>query len=111
MPKGGWELDETCLEAAQREAWEEAGIICHIDAELGEISETRTAKQISKDAPKALFKFYEATVTEERGEWPEKHKRLRKWFTFEEAREVLNSRLELREALERSSLNGEREKR
>lgn len=108
LPKGGWELDETCSEAALREAWEEAGIICHIDSELGEIRETRTAKQISKDAPRALFRFFEATVKEEREDWPEKHKRSRKWFTYEEAREMLGGRKELREALERSSLNTEK---
>lgn len=47
-------------------------------------------------------------MKEEREEWPEKHKRSRKWFTFEEAREKLDGRKELREALERSSLNAEK---
>ena len=75
---------------------------------MGEIRETRTQKQISKDAPRALFRFYEATVKEEKNEWPERHKRSRKWFTYEEAREMLGERKELREALERSSLNTEK---
>jgi len=104
LPKGGWESDEECTEAAEREAWEEAGIICSVDFDLGQITETRTAKQISKDAPKALYQFYEVTVTKEENEWPEKHKRSRKWFTYAEAAEALKPRPELAEALRRSTL-------
>jgi len=104
LPKGGWESDEDCTEAAQREAWEEAGITCNIDYDLGQISEARTAKQISKGAPKAIYQFYEATVTEELSEWPEKHKRNRKWMTFIDAAEALKARPELAEALKRSTV-------
>lgn len=104
LPKGGWETDEDCTEAAQREAWEEAGIICNVDYDLGQISETRTAKQISKNAPKALYQFYEVTVTKEESNWPEKHKRNRKWFTYADAAEALKSRPELAEALRRSTV-------
>jgi diphosphoinositol-polyphosphate diphosphatase len=104
LPKGGWESDEECMEAAQREAWEEAGIICEIDYDLGQITEARTAKQISKDAPKALYQFYEATVTKEELDWPEKHKRTRKWMSYADAAEALKSRPELAEALKRSSV-------
>jgi diphosphoinositol-polyphosphate diphosphatase len=104
LPKGGWETDEECNEAAEREAWEEAGIVCKMDWDLGKITETRTAKQISKDAPKALYNFYEATVVKEEDEWPEKHKRSRKWFTYAEAAEHLKARPELAEALKRSSV-------
>jgi len=104
LPKGGWENDEDCTEAAQREAWEEAGIICNVDYDLGQITETRTAKQISKDAPKALYQFYEVTVTREEKDWPEKHKRNRKWMTFKEAQEALQPRPELLEALSRSTM-------
>lgn len=104
LPKGGWESDEECTEAAEREAWEEAGIVCEIDYDLGNITETRTAKQISKDAPKALYRFYEATVTEEGNDWPEKHKRNRKWMTYADAAEALKSRPELAEALKRSTV-------
>lgn len=104
MPKGGWESDEECTEAAEREAWEKAGIVCNIDWDLGQIAETRTAKQISKDTPKALYQFYEATVTKEETDWPERHKRNRKWFTYAEAAEALKPRPELAEALKRSTL-------
>jgi len=105
LPKGGWELDEECAEAAQREAWEEAGIVCRIDYDLGQIVETRTAKQILKDAPHALFQFYEATVLEEKDDWPERVKRSRQWFNYEDARRALEKRPELKMALERSTLN------
>ncbi|EHL00305.1 putative U6 snRNA-associated Sm-like protein LSm1 [Glarea lozoyensis 74030] len=80
------------MDAAQREAWEEAGISCKIDYDLGTIEETRTPKQMSKDAPKALYQFFEVTVTTEHEEWPEKHKRNRQWATFKEAESALNGR-------------------
>ncbi|CAI4212549.1 unnamed protein product [Parascedosporium putredinis] len=83
LPKGGWESDEECTEAAEREAWEEAGII---------------------DGSKALYRFYEATVTREETDWPERHKRERQWFTFKQAKEALSTRPELQEALERSTM-------
>lgn len=104
LPKGGWEDDEECTEAAQREAWEEAGIICTVDYDLGQITETRTAKQISKNSPRALYQFYQVTVTREEDEWPEKHKRSRKWVTYAEAKHELQARPELLQALERSTI-------
>ncbi|KAG9235478.1 NUDIX hydrolase domain-like protein [Amylocarpus encephaloides] len=105
LPKGGWETDETCMDAAQREAWEEAGISCKIDYDLGVIKETRAPKQLSKDAPKALYQFFEVTVTTEHADWPEKHKRDRQWATFAEAEKAMIGRPELLEALKRSTLS------
>jgi len=104
LPKGGWESDEDCTEAAQREAWEEAGIVCTVDYDLGQISEARTAKQIAKNAPKALYQFYQVTVTREEDDWPEKHKRHRWWATYSQAREALQHRSELLQALERCTI-------
>jgi len=104
LPKGGWETDETCTEAAQREAWEEAGIVCSVDYDLGQVLEARAPKHVKKNAPKSLYQFYEVTVTREENDWPEKHKRNRRWATYAEAREALSSRPELLEALERSTL-------
>lgn len=104
LPKGGWELDETCEQAAKREAWEEGGINCTIDYDLGKVTETRSAKQISKNAPRALYQFYEATVTSLEDTWPEMAKRGRKWFQYKEAAENLRDRPELAEALRRSTL-------
>lgn len=107
LPKGGWESDEECTEAAEREAWEEAGIVIQIDYDLGDITESRPpkpSKSSSKDNSKALYRFYEATVVREETEWPEKHKRERQWMTFKQAKDALSARPELQEALERSTM-------
>lgn len=105
LPKGGWESDEECTEAAEREAWEEAGIVIRIDYDLGEVIDQRPPKKLSKDAPKAVYRFYEATVLSEENNWPEKHKRERQWFTFSQAKEALSDRPELVQALELSTMH------
>ncbi|KAK3683783.1 NUDIX hydrolase domain-like protein [Podospora appendiculata] len=104
LPKGGWEMDEECTQAAEREAWEEAGILVQIDYDLGEIKDSRPPKKHSKEKERSLFQFYEATVTSEAEDWPEKDKRERKWFTYAEAREHLKDRPELQAALDRSTM-------
>jgi len=107
LPKGGWESDEECAEAAAREAWEEAGIIIQIDYDLGDIIESRPPKSSSKSSKKrdkALYRFYQATVLSEETEWPEKNKRERRWMTFIDAWEALKERPELQEALNRSGM-------
>lgn len=106
LPKGGWETDEpTQEEAAKREAWEEAGVICKVHGDLGEIVEMRKAEQFTEQAPKATYHFFEATVKEEKAEWPEMHKRRRKWMGYKEAAGLLKDRPELSEALNRSSID------
>ncbi|KAK5045883.1 hypothetical protein LTR84_008669 [Exophiala bonariae] len=105
LPKGGWELDEpTASAAACREAWEEAGILCKVERDLGHIPDTRPTGTVTKKAPKASYHFFEATVTEERSEWPEKYKRTRQWYVYSQAVQLLHSRPELLEALRRSSV-------
>jgi len=105
LPKGGWELDESSAAvAATREAWEEAGIICKIIKDLGHIADTRPTSAVTKNAPKASYHFFEATVTEEKADWPEKAKRSRQWYSNAQATQLLNGRPELLEALRRSSL-------
>ncbi|KAI0837307.1 NUDIX hydrolase domain-like protein [Hypoxylon sp. FL0890] len=105
LPKGGWESDEECTEAAEREAWEEAGIVIRIDYDLGEVLDSRPPKKLSKDAPKSLYRFYEATVLTEETNWPEKDKRERQWFTYSQAKEALSDRPELLQALELSTMH------
>ncbi|KAK1761405.1 putative nudix family protein [Echria macrotheca] len=102
LPKGGWEIDEECTEAAAREAWEEAGISVQIDYDLGEIKDSRPPKHSNKE--RSLYRFYEATVLSQEDEWPEMEKRERGWFTYDEAHEHLKSRPELQLALERSTM-------
>lgn len=107
LAKGGWETDETREQAACREAWEEAGVVCHVERDLGEIEERRTEAQIKKygaSAPRASYRFYEVKVTEELDTWPEKHKRERCWVSYTKAVDALGTRPELLEALERSSI-------
>ena len=104
LPKGGWESDEECAEAAQREAWEEAGITVRIDYDLLDIIDSRPPKKVSKDSPKSLFRFFQATVLSEENDWPEKNKRERRWFTYNQAKEELSGRPELLEALNRSTI-------
>ena len=107
LPKGGWETDEkTQEEAACREAWEEAGIECKIEKNLGTVEEKRSESQIRKNphAPRATYTFYEVRVKEEKSSWPEAYKRDRKWMSYLKARELLKDRPELLEALERSSI-------
>jgi len=108
LPKGGWENDEaTPIEAAKREAWEEAGIICRVVRDLGMIDEKRpedilARPEVQKDVPKASYHFFEVIVEKEEADWPEAKKRARKWVAVAEAREALKERPELLEALERS---------
>lgn len=106
LPKGGWETDEaTAQDAACREAWEEAGIICHATRDLGFIEEPRTADEISKSClPLALYQFFEVVVDQEATSWPEVHKRSRAWMPYVQAVAALNGRVELVEALNRSSI-------
>jgi diphosphoinositol-polyphosphate diphosphatase len=105
LPKGGWELDEeTASEAACREAWEEAGVICTVEADLGHISDTRATSQLTHHAPKASYQFFECIVQEEKAEWPEMHKRDRQWVGYTQAVQALAARPELLEALKRSSI-------
>lgn len=105
IPKGGWEMDEgTAQDAACREAWEEAGILCRVQCDLGMIQESRLPSQTTAQAPKALYQFFEVTVEKEEVEWPEMHKRARQWLSYAEAAMALAERPELLEALERSSI-------
>jgi diphosphoinositol-polyphosphate diphosphatase len=105
IPKGGWETDETVEEAAKREAWEEAGIVCKINYDLGIIPEQRRADQMTTQAPKASYHFYEATVEKQEAQWPEMNKRTRMWMTFSQAESALKDRPELLEALKRCTMH------
>ncbi|KAF2005122.1 hypothetical protein P154DRAFT_353379 [Amniculicola lignicola CBS 123094] len=106
LPKGGWETDEaTAQDAAKREAWEEAGIICKISYDLGLIPERRKADQITTQAPKASYHFFEAIVEKQETNWPEMHKRSRQWMTYTQAKAALADRPELLDALDRCTMN------
>lgn len=105
LPKGGWETDEESAEqAACREAWEEAGVLCTVQTDLGLIPDMRPSTLLTAHAPKASYQFFEATVDREEEQWPEMHKRKRQWVPYSQAAAALACRPELLEALNRSSL-------
>ncbi|KAL3529103.1 hypothetical protein ACH5RR_008425 [Cinchona calisaya] len=95
FPKGGWELDETIEQAANRETMEEAGVLGHVGDKLG----VWTFKSKSQDA------FHEGhmlafRVTEELDCWPEKDVRKRIWLTANEAKRECTHEW-MKEALDR----------
>ncbi|KAI9804778.1 MAG: hypothetical protein M1825_001146 [Sarcosagium campestre] len=105
LPKGGWETDEgSAQDAACREAWEEAGIVCQVKFDLGSIQETRRPEQLTAHAPKALYQFFEVSVEKEEPVWPESFKRDRQWMSYSQAAQAFRDRPELLEALHRSSI-------
>lgn len=127
VPKGGVENDEVAdfTVTALRECWEEAGVECAVVKFLGVIADKRSQDKLKrveeefeknpqlrdvddylKVVPKSEFHFYELKILELSNEWPEDHKRDRKWCDYATAKlELIKSkRLELLEALDRSSI-------
>ncbi|KAI1317696.1 hypothetical protein EDD11_008002 [Mortierella claussenii] len=100
LPKGGWENDESQEEAAARETWEEAGVIGKIVAHLGEY-EHKVNKRTG--GPESIFFFFELEVERIEEHWPEMKKRERRWFSFDEARNVVSKKV-MKKALDRCSL-------
>ncbi|CAO3638350.1 unnamed protein product [Cunninghamella blakesleeana] len=98
IPKGGWEEDETQAQAAVRETWEEAGIKGRILRQLG-VFEEATKKQV-----KAHHWVFEMEIQEVCKKFPEKKKRERRWFTYEEALQVVQQQY-IKDALQLSRLN------
>ncbi|CEP63423.1 polyphosphatase DDP1 LALA0_S08e02124g [Lachancea lanzarotensis] len=123
LPKGGVETDEPDFKTtAMRETWEEAGVLGRVVQELGIIEDMRPPKdwnfdikafveapddaEVNKHPPRSEFHFFEMAVETLAAEYPEAHKRNRKWFTYQDAIEQLQiaKRPELIEALNRSSI-------
>lgn len=105
LPKGGWETDEaTAAEAACREAWEEAGVVCTVQRDLGMIEDTRPTSAATGHAPKCSYQFFEVSVEREENQWPEMNKRGRQWMVYSQAAQAFAVRPELLEALNRSTI-------
>ncbi|KAF6047983.1 NUDIX domain family protein [Candida parapsilosis] len=96
MPKGGNELDESELETAVRETWEEAGV--------GRDHYQEIARGDGFARSKSTLEQLSTT-------WPEMKKRERRWCTYSEAKhELLKSkRPELVDALNMSSIQKDTE--
>lgn len=105
LPKGGWELDEeTAHQAACREAWEEAGVVCTVLKDLGMIPDMRDKSVINAKGHKVLYQFFEVRVDREETQWPESSKRKRQWLPYSQAATALATRPELLDALNRSTI-------
>ncbi|KAM7252167.1 hypothetical protein ACFE04_024050 [Oxalis oulophora] len=87
FPKGGWEDDETVVEAACREALEEAGvkgILREIPLGVWEFRSKSTMNLCSLEGGCRGYMFA-LEVTEELDAWPEHENRDRKWLSIAEA--------------------------
>ncbi|KAE8021949.1 hypothetical protein FH972_007796 [Carpinus fangiana] len=83
FPKGGWEIDESKIEAASRETVEEAGVRGIIELELGKWSFKSKTHDTYYDGY-----MFPLRVREQLDFWPEQKLRQRKWMSVQEAREV-----------------------
>ncbi|XP_042405058.1 nudix hydrolase 18, mitochondrial-like [Zingiber officinale] len=80
FPKGGWEADETMIQAAYRETYEEAGVLGIVEGNLGKWS-YKSKSNDNRDREAVMFAF---NVKEEVIYWPEGALRTRKWMSVEE---------------------------
>ncbi|CDO98317.1 unnamed protein product [Coffea canephora] len=94
FPKGGWELDETIEQAAMRETMEEAGVLGHVEDNLGVWTFKSKSQDASHEGHMLAFR-----VTEELDCWPEKDVRQRIWLSANEAR-ILCAHEWMKEALD-----------
>ncbi|KAL9560530.1 hypothetical protein PS6_000132 [Mucor atramentarius] len=99
IPKGGWETDETQEHAALRETWEEAGLKGRITHQLGVFVE-RANKKI-----RAHHWIFEMEIDEIVKKYPERMRRDRRWFTFEEALIATANNPYIQEAIRLSSIS------
>ncbi|KAI8996797.1 NUDIX hydrolase domain-like protein [Pilobolus umbonatus] len=99
IPKGGWEVDETQEHAALRETWEEAGLKGKITGQLGVFVE-RYRKKI-----RAHHWIFEMEISEIVKKYPERKKRDRRWFTYEEALVATQNNNYIQEAIKLSSIS------
>ena len=83
FPKGGWDHDESAMQGAERETWEEAGVTGSAEKEI------LTGEIVSGGKELQQHSYFAFKILEWKEEWPEQHERDRRLFTAEEARELL----------------------
>ncbi|KAG0272774.1 hypothetical protein BGZ97_010886, partial [Linnemannia gamsii] len=76
------------------------GVIGRIVAHLGEYEHKINKKT---GGAESIFIFFELEVERIEEKWPEMKKRERRWFTFEEAKQVVSKKV-MRKALNQCSL-------
>ncbi|KAI9095112.1 NUDIX hydrolase domain-like protein [Phlyctochytrium arcticum] len=89
LPKGGWEDDETQVQSAVREAYEEAGLRGTIPS-AEPLGRWPHHKQMAGSLePSCEFVFFAMQVSDLEEDWPERSERSRKLFTVSQAREIM----------------------
>lgn len=79
LPKGHIEPDLSPQDSAAKEAYEEAGLKGQVDRRLAGSYLYRKGGKVRQ------VKLYWMAVTQERAEWPEMHRRDRRWVSAEQA--------------------------
>ncbi|KAJ4838069.1 hypothetical protein Tsubulata_050497 [Turnera subulata] len=102
FPKGGWEDDETVVQAACREAFEEAGVKGILkECPIGEWKfRSKSRQDLFSMEGSCKGYMFALEVTEELETWPEQEIRDRKWLTIKDAFELCRYEW-MREALDR----------
>ncbi len=90
IPKGWPMPGKSLAEAAEREAYEEAGVEGTIDAEpMGQFDHVKQGAIIG--SLKVRILVHPMAVQKEHADWPEHGQRQRKWFKIKEAAEQVDS--------------------
>jgi len=97
FPKGGLEASETPVEAAHREAFEEAGVKGTVMADLSH--DVQAVKVTEGNSEDMIVTYFPLQFSEQMEDWPERKRRDRHWVTLSDARKIAGGS-DILEALE-----------